>query len=722
MLTDGLRSFVLDLKKWYRQNWLQWLTAALVFFLISWFYAGSAVQSCNVASPAFNSDTTGGVAWFQWASGNGLSWTSTHKSNYPIGESLNRPQYITSETFDMPYRALAALTSPLCGVNLMILLAYMSTALVMFGLIKWLLRKQTIAYFAGYAAAFVPYYQFKSHSHIIYMFGGVFAGMLWAFLWFVQRPSYKRLGLFALVTAFAMYMDGYFVLIAALLTAGLFGANLLRGTLPIAVKKGLIGISFSYWRFWRNVKQQFRYIVLFGLAVLVLVVPILIVQKIHGADISRTLTMARGNIQIETMEYGARPVEFLLPPLNNPLLPSAYVNWRASATEQHYSNPSENTLYLGITVVVLVVVVLAYSTRRRVRQLVLRDNITYGSLTGILGFCLVITVLFSLEAHFTLHGHVLPAPFDLLLKVTHNWRVPARIFLAIDPLAVTLAALGLYVITKSWRPSRYFGLILLCSVVIFLEYLPTLPLHNGNIVSDTPQVYHQIARDSSVRTIAEYPILAQQYGPSSFTFQQYHHKNLFNANDSATSQSPFSQSIAGLADVQTLGILKTRGVDVVTTFGLNADGLPGLATYRSVDTTDKKLGLPPIYSYKLTADVAPRVVALVAQKGFNTATVDDQQISHHVLSIPGVLQVDRPNGTSAATGNYEIAFDVVPYLAKPARLTLRADNQVVWTDVVTATQNNYIVINTASPNVTITVSSPIDITNLSAHSISYRNN
>jgi len=284
MSTERPVHYSQTLKKWYRQAWLQWVTAALVFFFISWFYMGSSIQSCSVNSVAFNSDTSGGNVWFQWADGNGLNWTYTQKSNYPIGESLNRPQFITSEAFDVPYRLLSALTSPICGENLMILLAYMSTALTMFGLIKWLLKKQAIAYFAGYAAAFVPYHQLN-YGHTSYMFEGVFVAMIWTFLWFLEKKSYKRLSLFAFLTAFAMYMDGYFVLVASLLAASLFGALFLRGTIVAIVKKGLVGVALVYKKLLDNIKKYLRYLIVFGIITVILLVPILVVNKVDGSII-----------------------------------------------------------------------------------------------------------------------------------------------------------------------------------------------------------------------------------------------------------------------------------------------------------------------------------------------------------------------------------------------------------------------------------------------------
>jgi len=179
------------------QTWVEWLLAVVFFFAISLFYMGPSITSCSTTTSVFNSDSTGGLAWFQWASGNHLSWGHTDKSNYPVGENLNRPRFISSQAFDIPYRFFSTLTTPICGLNLMILLAYMSTALLMFGLVRWLFKRTAIAYFAGYGAAFVPFHQFKAQSHIVYMYGSVFIAIIWAYLWFMKRPSLAKASLLA---------------------------------------------------------------------------------------------------------------------------------------------------------------------------------------------------------------------------------------------------------------------------------------------------------------------------------------------------------------------------------------------------------------------------------------------------------------------------------------------------------------------------------------------
>src|SRR5579862_7857270 len=96
------------------KTWVQWTLAVIILFLLSWLYMGRAITDCSTATPALGSDSTGGFGWIQWVSGNHLSWGYSHKSNYPFGESLGKPQYITSSILIFIYKIFSTLSTPTC--------------------------------------------------------------------------------------------------------------------------------------------------------------------------------------------------------------------------------------------------------------------------------------------------------------------------------------------------------------------------------------------------------------------------------------------------------------------------------------------------------------------------------------------------------------------------------------------------------------------------------
>ncbi len=672
-------------RKHLSKTWVQWLLAVVVFFSISLFYMGPSITSCSTTTVAFNSDSTGGLAWFQWASGNHLTWGHTNKSNYPLGESINRPQFIASQAFDVPYRVLSTLSTPICGLNLMLLLGYMSTALLMFGFIKWLFKRVAIAYFAGYAAAFVPFHQFKAQSHVVYASSAVFIAVIWAYLWFLQKPSYKRAGATAAVSAIGFYTDGYFVLFTALLLGCLLFFSLAPKLLS---------------NFKKFIKSQGRLVVWLAGLLLVLTLPVLYTEVKHGGQITGSLAAARSPIRIEQKIYGIRLVEFFLPSYNNPLLPSSYANWRIQ--NQHGSNPSEDTLFIGFTIAALAIVGVGAGLSKKTKYLMLKENLSYRRLVMISSGTILTLILFSLPYKYSLAR--------VLVKLTDNWRVLSRFFLVIDPLLIILAAAGIYVLVKKWPRYLYIGFIGLLSALLFCEYL-TSPLRpHGDLYKDSPQIYQTIAHDKSVKVIAEYPMIDLATEPMTFTYAQVHGKDLINANDSNITRDNFHAAIAGLHDKQTIGTLKARGVDLITTLGFDETYNPSLISYYTPNVTAPHKR-PLVFAYRIGSNVPVRSAVLETNSGFTALSVDPKEVSHRVLITGGTMGIQYiGNGNRA--NQYSVSFGVQTLQPGSAKLTITQNKKVLWERLVTDVRVEFAA--AGDQPIYLSTTAPVDITNMEA--------
>ncbi len=664
-----------SVKSYATKAWFQWLVAVLIFFCFSWLYMGRGITSCSVSSVAgLGSDSTGGMAWNQWVGGNDFTWGTTNKSNYPFGEKLDKPQFITSTVFLGAYKLFATLTTPICGLNLIILLGYMSSALMMFGLVRWLLKRFDIAVFAGYAAAFVPFHVLKAQSHINYIYGSIFIALIWVFLWMISKPSYKRSALFAAVSAVGFYFDGYFILLSSLLIVGLVGSQV------VVELYHLLGARGKRQKALKQSAGRLKYTLVAGLMLGLLLLPIAAVFKSSGSDISQSLAAVRSNIKVETLLYGARPIEFVLPAASNPLMSSSYGAYRMS--KLHGSNYSEATLYVGFTVLLLAVVgvVNVFSKKKRTAKL---QNIPYPALLFMLGATLLLCFAFSLPAYAWLFGHSVRMPSLLLVKVTANWRVLSRIFLVMDPLLILLASLGLYWLTK--KRSRLVGavIVVVCGLALFLEYLPSPISSTGDLYKETPPIYKQLTTDDSVRIVAEYPLADFSYTPTIFTFQPVHKKTLVNANDGSVSRGPFDSSIAGLADPQTLGVLKSLKVDEVITHGFQFETPELQLIFKNQNySSDGKLNLPASsYAYKFT-DLATAVpAALVITKGYESLYVDAHQISHRYITNRATMHLHHFTGAPKAN-SYVASFSALSACSNPARVTVEQEGRVLWTGLV----------------------------------------
>lgn len=643
----------------------------------------------------------------QWATGNHLSWGHTDKSNYPYGETLGKPQFITSTIFIGLYKLFAMLSTPTCGINLMVLLGYMSTGLLMFGLIKWLLKRFDIALFAGFAAAFVPYHQLKAQSHINYIYGSVFVAAIWSYLWFTSRPSYRRAVVLGVVCSLGFYFDGYFILISAVLVSALFSSSFI-----FDLFRTLNGGEER--RILRGMFLRLKHLLVAAGVLILLLIPIMRVYISDGDSIKQSLAMVRSDIKTETISYGVRPIEFIIPSSNSALVPNK-VPW---TIKPHGSNASEDTLYIGYIIILLAILAVACLLRRKVRAVELR-KIPYPSLIFVLSLVFLMCFVMSLPAVVVILGHHVSTLTNVLIRLSANWRVLSRFFLAMHPAVVVLASLGLYMLIKHWSSIWVQrGIVAVCGLLLFLEYLPA-PLHATNdLYKDAPSIYKHLRSDSQVELVAEYPLADFSYTPGIFTFQQTHNKTLLNSSDAGTSFGPFHSSIAGLGDPQTLGVLKELKVDVLITHGMKAN-YPALSTYY-VSTPSRSSGssinlAASMYSYRLNKDVVPRNTVLILKNGYESLSVDAQQKSHRFITDEGVMSVFhiKPN-TVPSTSQYQVSFDLSSICSTPAKVIVTQGNKVVWSGSVD-NRSNPVNLKVSNDNFYVKTSyCSVDVTDMSA--------
>lgn len=653
---------------------------------------GNSITNCSTATLAFNSDSTGGLAWAQWVSGNKLNWSYSNISNYPNGEPLNKPLDITSATFNVPYRFFSSLSTPTCGLNIVIAIGFMSNALVMFGLILWLFKNRWIALFAGFAAAFSPYHLFKATSHVPYVYSSLFIGIIWLYLWFREKPSLKRVTPLALLTACTYYFNGYYILLASALIGCLVLGDFLLDAYRILrtqkdrtkeLKKVFVG--------------RYRYIIALGLILTVLLTPLLYTQLKYGASINKTLALARGDINQEAMVYGARAEEFILPSFNNPLVPESYKQWRLGI--YHGSNPTENTLYLGITVLALSVVSFVGLAFRKTRNTKLLASLRIKELSTLLLCIAAICFLLSLPPKLVILGHALPLPSKVVIHVTESWRVFARFYLVIQPVFVILAASGLFLLSRRLSSKKFAALVVVCFVAIFLEFLPNPRAVSGDLQKNTPELYHTISKDDSVKRMAEYPIMDFAYAPSLFTYQQIHGKQLYNAGTPALDQEDLDRAIGGLHDPQTLGVLRALNVDVITSRQIPLTN-SGLSLYYSSGD---------LYAYRL-GNIKAQDVVLLARDGFNYYSIDKKQISHRIIKTSGIMSIKKLS--DAPSKNHTVSFNALPLEKDSAHIKIYQAGKVIFEKDLSISDTQVEFTTNSTDDLDVETSSALDVTNM----------
>jgi hypothetical protein len=570
---EGFQTLLTRLRKTFwsspkRQTVTTFIVAALVFSVLSWAYIGNSLFTCggmNIASSE-PGDGTAGLTWLSWIDKGGPLPGFTNLVNAPFGETLRDPFQITSMISITGMWLFSSLTgSSICAWNMMVFMGFMSSALAMFAFIRWLLKNNWIAFFAACAVTFTPFHQMKSHGHLSYMFNFFFVLAVWAFFAFWRNPTKKNAILLALTTAVCAYQDGYFLLLGGTLIGSIIAGSFIADTLIF--KKGT-----------RFITQRLKGMAVYIIATLILVAPIVLVQLKYSGQINSTLASTRGDIAAEAGVYGARPIEYILPTDNHPFMPQSYSLWREARL--HGSNFTESTLYLGFVVMALAVVAWVLLYRHNLHKVKFR-GLPLPFILGVITFAMLCAFLISLPPTVTIFGQKLPLPSWFIIHITAVWRVFSRLYLVVDTCIVILASIGLYLATRNMARTKQIVFILLATLITMVELITQSRALTWNY-NTSPAVYNWLKTQANVQTIAEFPLSEQPSLPAIryLTYQQIHGKAIFNSSRTDSPQRTLRASMQGLADAQTLPILRTLGIDVVLSHYTEVKNVPGLELVR----------------------------------------------------------------------------------------------------------------------------------------------
>jgi hypothetical protein len=247
-----------------------------------------------------------------------------------------------------------------------------------------------------------------------------------------------------------------------------------------------------------------------------------------------------------------------------------------------------------------------------------------------------------------------------------------------DPLIIILSALGLYFFTHKLSRIWRLTIVGICSGLLFLEYLPHSFNRTADLYKDSPSIYHQLAADNSVKTVAEYPLTDMALQPTVFTFQPVYDKPLLNANSSDIERGPLDTSIGGLNDTQTIGALKAIGIDVITLHGQPVAN--SLLKPYAPPSAHNEGGIAPIYSYRIKPDAPERDNILMASSGFRDFSVDEKQISHRVMLATSTITVKKLKPSSRST--FLAGMTAQPLCGKPADFKAAQNGNVIWSGVI----------------------------------------
>jgi hypothetical protein len=496
----------------------------------------------------------------------------------------------------------------IAALNLVTYLGYVSSGLVAYTLMKRLTKRVDISIFAAYAVAFVPYHIVKSSGHLTNMFNWVFVAMTGLFIAFWRRPSWIGGGALAACMAAAWYTDGYYmlssvVLLAALATVAVcvdfLSGNTLKSLMLKVLRLGTVGIM-----------------------VLVLTSPIAIVQVTAGDSVNKDLANSRGNVSQDVINYSAKPLDFLLPPLENPFVSHFSLYKKATVVKNKRSNSSESSNYVGFSVLVLMAGAFLYSIRRL--YLVRKEHLVLSIQDYVMTVCLFavpLMMLWIISPVLYVFGVTIHLPMHYVAEYVPLWRVPSRMFVALQPLTIIVASLMLYRLVNYNRVPSWLrrSLVIIAIIVIACEFYSPVYRPSFN-VNRMPQAYHWLSAQQDIRAVAELPLIDRPIEISGYYVfaQTIHNKPIVNTSLSQTPIGLFNP-LGTQKNPETINFLKKRGVDAVIIHDKKCSEYEwGRLVYTEKNTLSPQL--PTREStciYKLLDHNAPDDYFALTQEGFD---------------------------------------------------------------------------------------------------------
>lgn len=313
--------------------------------------------------------------------------------------------------------ALSFVFGAVAGHGLFLLLGYVLSGTAMFLLARRLFGSVPAALLSGFVFAFNPFAIAKAEAHTHFVHGWVLVLVAWRALELAQAPTRRNGLLVGAAATLAMWFTPYFILFAGVAFATLTVVALVtcaaRGELRAAIRAAA----------WSAVPP----IVVFG--------AVGVLSKLGSG------TGASGEgIRTQPLEalytYAARVQEYLVPDRDNLLFGDRTT--RYFDARMHGTNPSENSLYLGWSVLVIAAVGLALALLVvwRRRRAAAQDPQAVAAIAG--GVVAAVAVAFSAPPKLVVLGHLVPMPSLLVFHVTSTWRVYSR-FVVVVELGLVLA-------------------------------------------------------------------------------------------------------------------------------------------------------------------------------------------------------------------------------------------------------------------------------------------
>lgn len=544
---------------------------------------GPSTWDCRNTLYGFGDNTAGPVWNNTFNPNNAILGGPEEYTNYPVGDNTYNPTVYSLVGQSFPINMLSKALGPVCGYNAFNALGFVVSATVMFGFILALTSRRWIAWLAGFAVSFAPYYQMKVGGHPGYGYQAILIAIAWAFFNLIKRRRKRDTVALGALMAAAFYFDPYFSLLAVFIA----------GPLVIA------WLALAYLRRRRNsfkpefFMEQFKAVAMAALVSFVLILPLVFVTLTNSEKISSSVAAIRGDVKAEAAACSNLPHEYAAPFVLNPVFgkifgKEKYVTVVDSLHVNHTCGIGEDSVGISLTILVITSLGLVIIAWERLNKRRLHTELSYDSRLVVVGFGLIILASVAIALPPVKLLGVVPTPSYVMLELTTTWRTLARMFVNVNLATIVLFSVVITIFAQMLRKHR--SILALLFLILFggvlVEYQAFRPLIGNKLSTftydqDVPPVYHWLSKQDDIHVVAEYP-LERAGGESNamayyLSMQVAHKKKLFNGNIPTTRQEQKRGSLKDITDSQTVSVLGSLGVDTVIIHGVPARTVASIA-------------------------------------------------------------------------------------------------------------------------------------------------
>jgi hypothetical protein len=457
-------------------------------------------------------DPTGTIAVYAWW-GHAL----THGKSlfdFPWGAPLGAGfEHVPYTALQLGVSApMSAVLGPMVTYNLEILSGFTLTAWVTFLLGRQLGLPSLAAAFSALALTFMPYHVEKAMGHLGMVHMELFSGTLLFLVRWRATGRRRNLVWAGIVAGLALCLDPYDAFIALVMTAAFVLVSVLT---PSPLLPGIV----------RRLRAHAVAAVIVALAAGLLVPPALLAayRPSSSEGYQQGVTAAAGQVSHSMSElfiFSARTKEYLLPWHANPLVPQAVKQFEVD--NLHHSNLTENTLFLGYTVILLAITGVVASLRRSVFPVVLCLAVGLG------GYVFAEPPF----VHQVLPGISWSTPSYYIFPVLPYFRVYARFAVLVMLAAALLGGVGLAALATRLPAGRARTLLVVPFLLLAIEFNNLPPTHTTRLYPAPPEYTWLASQPAGI--LIEYPLHAGDPGAQErkdrqyVLYQQTHQHPIFN--------------------------------------------------------------------------------------------------------------------------------------------------------------------------------------------------